>query len=143
MLGELRIKNWFRILTLLFALFFWGFLLFALLSTGQEDEVVFFEVLLSILLGCVFSLATLYSFLCKILVKDETIITRKFFCRRTYKYEDITNISYKKAAFGDSTYVLRFGKKRLEISQLMVNKDIIDRKLKEEGIFNKYPKINK
>lgn len=142
MLGVLKIKTWAKILFTFFALFFIGFLLFALLSTGQEDEAVFCVVVLCIILGGVFSFAALYSFSCKIIVKEDCIVARKFFCNKTYKYEEITGISYKKAAFGDATYVLRFGRKKLEISQLMVNKNVMDKKLKQEGIFKKYPKVN-
>lgn len=142
MLGVLKIKTWAKILFTFFALFFIGFLLFALLSTGQEDEAVFCEVVLCVILGGVFSFAALYSFLCKIIVKEDYIVARKIFCNRIYKYEEITGISYKKAVFGDATYVLRFGRKKLEISQLMVNKNIMDKKLKQEGIFKKYPKVN-
>ena len=121
--------------------FFVAFLLFALL-TVQEDEAVFIAVLICSIFGVTFFILTILAFFCKITVGDEFITIRKFLITKTFKYEDITNIKYKKQVFGSFAYIIKFGRTRVEISQFMTNRNIIDKKLKAEGVFKKYPQVS-
>ncbi len=139
--GVLKFSLWFKIFCLAFTLFFVAFLLFALL-TVQEDEAVFIAVLICSIFGVTFFILTIWAFFCKITVGDEFITIRKFLITKTFKYEDITNIKYKKQVFGSFAYIIKFGRTRVEISQFMTNRNIIDKKLKAEGVFKKYPQVS-
>lgn len=94
------------------------------------------------LLAIVGVVYTIYLFSYKIIIRSEDFLVRKFFITRSYKISEITNVEYKRIAFGDYTYVLCFGKKKVEVSQMLNNKTMLDKYLDEQGVFKRYPRIN-
>lgn len=91
------------------------------------------------LLGLVY---TFYLFSYKIVVRGEEFSVRKFIITQTFKTEDITSVDYKRKAFGDYTYVIKIGKKKVEVSLLLKDKIVIDKFFEEKGIFRKFPRVN-
>ena len=103
-------------------------------------ELVFI-ILASALLGGIMLIWTIYMFCFKLVINDKVFTVRKFFTTKTYHIDDITNIDYKRILFGDYAYVLKIGNKKVEISQFLKNKIEIDRYFKDNGIFEKYPRV--
>lgn len=101
-----------------------------------------FGLILTAFLTSAMLVYSLYLFSFKIMVYDNYFTVRLFFKTRICKITDITDISYKRITFGDYTYVVRFGKRKMEVSPLMKNKRIIDKKLQDNGIFEKYPRVS-
>lgn len=85
---------------------------------------------------------TFYLLSYKIIIRSEDFSVRKFFITRSYKISEITNVEYKRIAFGDYTYVLCFGKKKVEVSQMLNNKNLVDSFFEAKGIFRKFPRVN-
>lgn len=97
---------------------------------------------LAALFGIIFTGFAIYLLTFKLSIINNELSVRKFFITRSYKISEITNVEYKRIAFGDYTYVLCFGKKKVEVSQMLNNKTMLDKYLDEQGVFKRYPRIN-
>ena len=137
-----RCGNGLKILTSLFVAFLifitvWGFFDFA---AGENwyfhgltiPYVVIFGYGLNVILST------------KIQIFDDYFLSRNFFWRtKKYRYDEITGIKYRKGNEMIICYLIVIGKKKIEISNPLVNFKLIDDKLRKEGIFRKYPNHKK
>ncbi len=78
----------------------------------------------------------------KLIIGEKDFKFRKFFKIYKFNYDEITGIEYKRVAFGDISYVIKLNKKKVEIAPILKNKVVIDKKLTDLGIFQKYPRYN-
>lgn len=122
---KVNIKLWFKIVCLLSACFFTAFIVYACINDIDIYEK-FCLILLGKLLGGISIIYGLYCCLFAIYVGDDYIKVKKLFKSRIYSISEITKIDYKLVAFGNYTYVVYFGKRKVEISQLLKNKIIVD-----------------
>jgi len=76
----------------------------------------------------------------KLIIGEKDFKFRKFFKIYKFNYDEITGIEYKRVAFGDISYVIKLNKKKVEIAPILKNKVVIDKKLTDLGIFQKYPR---
>ena len=80
----------------------------------------------------------------KIQVFEDYFLSRNFFWRtKKYRYDEITGIKYRRGNEVITCYLIVIGKKKIEISNTLVNFKLIDDKLRKEGIFSKYPNCKK
>ena len=131
------IKIWFSGFEV-FAVFILLYLIFDKKEFNAEKICAITLIGILLILGLLY---TTYLFCYKIKIGDRFFAAKKFFAWHTYRVEDITNIQYKRIAFGDYTYVIRIGKKKVEISQLLRNKVFVDKFFEENGVFRKFPRV--
>lgn len=134
---RLGIKIWFCIFEVL-AIVIIISLIFDKHEFNLEKTCAISLIALLAIVGVVY---TIYLFSYKIIIRSEDFSVRKFFITRSYKISEITNVEYKRIAFGDYTYVLCFGKKKVEVSQLLKNKNLVDSFFETKGIFRKFPRV--
>lgn len=118
------------------------FITFCLILQNNDFNI---EKLLAIILVGIFSASgavyTLYLYSYKIVFEDKNFSVRKFFITKTYEINEISGIIYKQNIFGLYTYIVKIGKKKIEISPALKNKIIADKFFEENGIFKKFPRV--
>lgn len=117
-------------------------ILFLIFDKNEFNAEKICAITLIAILALIGLVYTFYLFSYKIIIRSEGFSVRKFFIIKTFEINDITNIEYKRVAFGDYTYVVKFKNGKMEVSQLLKDKALIDRVLAEKGFFKKFPRIN-
>lgn len=111
--GVFKIKIWFKITGVIFAI---ASTLIAITCILDHTSYDIYE-LVCIILCCVgvtglFTIWSIYLVCFKIIIKDDTISIRKFLKINCFCLADITDVDYKRIAFGDYTYVIKVGRKK-------------------------------
>lgn len=98
-------------------------------------------IVVGVVIGMIWLVWFVYLLRYKIVIVEDQFTVRVFFKTRIYHISEITNIVYKRMAFGDYTYVVKFDNGKMEVSSLLKDKYTIDKKLDDSKIFEKYPRI--
>lgn len=107
-------------------------------NSDDKDIAILMTGLAVIMLSFfVWGFFVIFSF--KLEVKEDCFVVRnRIFRKKTYRYDQITGIKWRTNPYSPC-YILLIGKKKVELSAQMINFELIDKKLRKEGIFKKVP----
>lgn len=108
------------------------------IDPNDKDTTILITVLVLVMLSFfVWGFFVIFSF--KLEVKEDCFIVRnRIFRKKTYRYDQITGIKWRTNPYSPC-YILLIGKKKVELSAQMINFELIDKKLRKEGVFKKVP----
>ena len=134
----IRCGNGLKILTSLFVTVLLSFTIWGFFDIGIGEDWYYHGLTVPYVVIFGYGLNVILSI--KIQIFDDYFLTRNFFWRtKKYRYDEITGIKYRRGNEIITCYLIMIGKKKIEISNTLVNFKLIDDKLKKEGIFSKYP----